>query len=337
MPLLDTAFAFSLIMLLVASTVSAIVSALHSLRDVRSEVLNKMLKSFLSNEVMPVLSKTLDGLSDKIDAQAAGLIMEAARKLSPDDCSTSGDIKEMVAVTKQEVIQGISQTDFGKQLQKQLGDESEVILNDLGKRFDQIGKKFTEAFRDNARFWTTVIAVAMALVLNIDSIFILDAFLTNADLRAAVIAQPESIKTVTAPSNAEPVKTTDVNGAANEPVDKGKGSPTPRPASDNLEKSVERLDLQMKLIRNAALPIGWNHFPYSYWSQNGKSKEDQVLFELEWSSRASTAGVFRWLAGILLTAFLAGLGAPFWYDVVAAAGRLIGRGKNASADQNAAS
>lgn len=70
-------------------------------------------------------------------------------------------------------------------------------------------------------------------------------------------------------------------------------------------QSIDRVLATVEFGIESGFPVGWNHFP-------GEGCESEL--DLRCKDRSAGAWL-TWIAGLLITAFLAGLGAPFWHDL----------------------
>ena len=71
-------------------------------------------------------------------------------------------------------------------------------------------------------------------------------------------------------------------------------------------QSIDRALTTIELGIERGFPVGWAHFP-------GEGCKPEL--DLRCKDR-SVGALLTWIAGLLITAFLAGLGAPFWHDVI---------------------
>jgi hypothetical protein len=144
-------------------------------------------------------------------------------------------------------------------------------------------------------------------VINIDSIHIINTYIQNESMRQAVIDQKD-------------VFVEDYNALAEKlEGEKGKNSFT----REDLEQAFKDSRNQLNVVVSAGFPVGWSYFPHSYFQgENGTSRE--------FKKRDNSSGWFMWVLGILITGGLAGLGGPFWYDVVAGISRVVQKTRAAS-------
>ena len=86
-----------------------------------------------------------------------------------------------------------------------------------------------------------------------------------------------------------------------------------------LEKAFKDSREQLNVVTSSGFPVGWSYFPYSYF----EGTKDNSRLSQDFKNRDNPWGWFTWVLGILLTTALAGLGGPFWYDVVARISRAV--------------
>jgi hypothetical protein len=84
----------------------------------------------------------------------------------------------------------------------------EALSAHLLQRFKTIGGASSETFARHARGWSVVVGLLLAVGLNIDSIDLLNSYLTNPELRQQVLDQTERIVSQEAPSAADQSSTT---------------------------------------------------------------------------------------------------------------------------------
>ncbi len=302
MPIFDAALAFALTMLLVSTVVSAIVGFLQYLAKLRSSEMKKMLEEYYKNELQPVIKREMVRLKGHIDDKAALHLQKLAGEIDTSCLFADVDTRKLVAASTAEITERLKRSPLGTELMKKLGDKADVIFSELGKRYEAIGEKFTLSFREKSRWWATGVALILALALNIDSIFLMDSYIKNQGLRDTVIAQRDAIEQ----NYKDLVASFD---GQKETVTKA-----------DVEKAFQESQTQITTLTGIGLPLGWTYFPHIGW----KAQATQ-----EYMSRNSVQGWTFWALGILLTAGLAGLGGPFWYDVVGGVSRVVDSARKA--------
>ena len=183
-------------------------------------------------------------------------------------------------------------SDMGKEFLEALEDKAETVFDEFAKRYEILGIKFTKSYRSNARVWATVIALVLAFAINIDSVFVVNTYLTNQEMRQAVIGQESAI--VDGYTTVEEQFEAD---AAKESITK-----------EEFENAFADAQEELDAFTSAGFPIGWSYFPHT-------ALQDKPTNDFD--NRNTPLGWLTWVTGCVLTGLLAGLGGPFWYDFVA--------------------
>lgn len=307
MPYFDAALAFALTMLAVATLATQIVRVIKNTAKVRRDGLKDMLKEYYTSEFQPVIQRELNRLKTTIGNPVVTGLNQALATYDPSLEINKAENEKLVDMSTEELLERLKRSTYGKKLLEELGDKAQTVFDELGKRYEVVGNKFTESFRKSSRKWATGIALVLAFVINIDSIYIANTYIQNASMRQAVIAQKDAF-------------VEDYNALAKKlEEEQGRDSFT----KEELEQAFKDSREQLNVITNAGFPIGWSYFPHSFFQgENGISKDFQ--------NRNNYWGWFTWFLGSLITAMLAGLGGPFWYDVVAGISRVVQRTRAAA-------
>jgi hypothetical protein len=298
MPILDTALAFALTMLVVATVVTTIVHALKNTAKLRCAVLNEMLQEYFNTELKPVVERELCRLKKDLSAEAAAQINSQAEVLRQTLPFSPPELAKLITVTTDDLTERVKRSELGKQLLSELGDKAQPVFDELAKRYEVVGNKYTESFRTSSRKWAMIVALALAVIFNIDSIHIVDSYIRNEGMRQAVIAQRDAFER-------------DYNALVAS-LDGTDNSATV--TRQQLEESFKDSQARLNVLTNAGFPIGPTYFPHIC-RQDGDT--------LECRQRNSLGGWALWVFGIGLTAGLAGLGAPFWYDAIRGISRAV--------------
>lgn len=296
MPYLDAALAFALTMLAVSTLVTTIVRLLQDAAKLRVKVMKEMLDDYFNNELKPVIERELNRLRKDISSKVSDEVKIRASELSVKLPWTDAELTALTDVTTEELIERLKRSDMGKKLLTELGDKAKAIFEELGRRFEIVGDKFTLSFRKNSRWWATGVALIVAFALNIDTIFLTNTYIKNEGMRQAVIAQKDSL---------EQGYTTLADKLEKE---QGKTEIT----KEEFEQAFSDAKGQLDIFTSAGFPIGYHYFPYAC------TKDPE---NLDCKERAN--GWLLWGAGCILTGLLAGLGGPFWYDVVGSVSRTV--------------
>jgi hypothetical protein len=257
-----------------------------------------MLKEYFYTEFKPVVERELSRLKKVLSQEAAVQINSNAANLRRNVPFSQAELARLVTVTTEDLTERLKRSDFGKELLSELGDQAQPVFDELAKRYEVIGNKYTDSFRDSSRNWAILVALALALVFNIDSIHIIDSYIRNEGMRQTVIAQRDAFEQ-------------DYNALVASLEGEDNSATITK---QQLEESFSNSRAQLNVLTNAGFPIGPTYFPHVC-RQDGKA--------LECQQRNSLGGWALWVLGIGLTAGLAGLGAPFWYDAVRGISRAV--------------
>jgi hypothetical protein len=304
MPYLDAALAFALTMLVVATLVTQIVRVIKNTAEVRREGLKNMLTEYFNSEFKPVVQRELNRLTTTVDANVVKGLGEALATYNCSSEISKAEQEMLVDISTEELLERLKRSGYGQKLLTDLGDKAQAVFDELGKRYVVVGYKFTESFRKNSMVWATAIALVLALVINIDGIYISNAYINNAALSQAVIAQKDAF-------------VADYNTLSKKlEKEKGKDSFT----KSELEQAFKDSREQLKVVTGAGFPVGWSYFPHAFFK--GDTREEWGSSQ-DFKNRNNCWGWFTWVLGILITGGLAGLGGPFWYDFVAGISRVV--------------
>lgn len=292
MPYLDAALAFALTMLAVATLVTQIVRIGQNAARLRRNEMKRMLKEYFEKELKPVVDREMERL--KSDAKA--IVVAEAEKINIDlmhngnsKMFTKEEIEKLTDLSTEELLEWLKRTEMGRKLVKELGDKANEIFNELGKRYEAIGDKFTKSFREHSRWWATGVALVVAFALNVDSIFLINTYIQNEGMRQAVIAQKDSLTegyTTLQDKFEQDQKKTEIT-------------------KEEFEQAFSDARSQLDIFTSAGFPVGYSYFPYVCI----QAPEDPVC-------DVGANAWFFWVLGCILTGLLAGLGGPFWYDIV---------------------
>ena len=294
MPYLDAALAFALTMLAVSTLVTQMVRVIQKASALRNKVLLQMLNDYFAQELKPVIDRELSRLKSDLNNEIASGVSEKAQALSKNLPFTGEELARLTEVSTEELLERLKRSNMGKDLLENLGSKAQPVFNELGKRYEIVGNRFSEIFRVRSRLLTTILAIVIAFLLNIDSLYIADTYVKNEGMRQAVIAQKESLEdgyqALTVKLEQDP---------ARDAITK-----------EEFEQAFGDAKEQLDIFTGAGFPIGSAYFPY-------------VCSQNPTASDCEQRNILFWIIGCLLTGLLAGLGAPFWYDAVTGISRAI--------------
>jgi hypothetical protein len=255
----------------------------------RRTVMKEMLEDYYKKELQPVIKREMVRLHKVVNQKTAAQLQQLADNTGTIDLFSHVEMTDLVEASTAEITERLKRSPLGTKLMTDLKTEANAIFDELGKRYEAIGEKFTISFREKSKKWTIVVALILAFGLNIDSIFIMDSYIKDQGLRDVVIAQRDSIQQ----------DYTDLVSSI-----EGEGDTVTK---KQLEDAFSTSQNQITSLTGIGLPIGWTYFPYVGF-------KDSTIKEFK--DRNDPEGWILWVLGIALTAGLAGLGGPFWYDAV---------------------
>ena len=306
MPYLDAVIAFAITMLAVATIVATIVRYLDStLPNVpgivrawlttwvgdRVVIFGQMMNDFIEDELAHIIQRELHPEDPKAAARQA--IDWVANEMKGDG--------GLIHVANADLIDKLKQTHLGAELLN-IPNRAEDVFNEIARRYAAVEKEYSDRFRANTRWVTSIIALVIALALNVDSISIAAAYLQNPVLSAEVAAKS---KGVIAEFEANKEKLKELS-APNPKDQDGKPLSVEQMQSDLKDAiaSGDAIKKKLDALSSSGFPFGWEYFPYG---------QKPSPFGAGYSSWLRYA---IWILGIALTGVFAGLGAPFWYDVI---------------------
>lgn len=182
-------------------------------------------------------------------------------------------------VSLEHVLRRLLETEVVQEAREDL----EAKLQAIARKYDELSSALGAEFKRNAQWWSLVVGIVLAVVMNVDGTRLLQAYLQDSDLRERIIANipPEAIGVTAGSGDAE-----------------------------------EKLSQQFTLINQLALPLGSGYFPHCFWLESSEARKasPDPLCRSDRSIDWSLASL-GWFAKVLFTGVLIGLGAPFWYDV----------------------
>lgn len=277
MPFLDAALAFAVTMLAIATIVSKIVDFIYGVLFLRNRLFEQML-----TEVAKRVEQEAIQESTQVRAVVTAMIARENRtwiqwfwQYISGQLPTSVSVDEFV----KSVLGNAAQEEQVKKLEALLKSE---------------GDKLTEYLRSRSRWVALLVAVAMALFFNIDSIYIADKYVQTPAL-SREIASREGKALAEAEEELKTAK--DKLTAAQSP-----GSSEVESDLETLKGSVVEVQQKLNGLKASSFPIGQHYFPYFPYYP--------YIWCPTWELRA------RWVLGIILTCLCAGLGTPFWYDLI---------------------
>ena len=162
-------------------------------------------------------------------------------------------------ITSTEFVAQLARTEFGQTIREAARDRLEIVVNEIARRYDAIGKDASENFRTFSRRWSIAAAFALAIAANVDAITVFDTFYRNPEVAERVERQfagrMEDLERTIAAARADAQRTEDADEA--------------RALEERIEQLKARMDELSQDVRTEVtglaelgVPIGWARFPY---------------------------------------------------------------------------
>ena len=218
-------------------------------------------------------------------------------------------------VSLEHVLRRLADSVSDADLVKKTQAEVKAELESLARKYDEFASALSANFKRRAQLWSIVIGIILALAMNIDGLRILKTYLQDPALRQSIIDKVEI------PQNEGPAEA-DEQGPS---------------GSSDLDQKISELKAQLALVDELTLPIGGAYYPHCKRMMTVKEREASSDPLCNPNGTPADSGDFlAWLAKVLVTGLLIGLGAPFWYDVARrlAAVRTVLGGKGSGEDEH---
>jgi hypothetical protein len=201
-----------------------------------------------------------------------------------------------------------------KQTLLALADESQQDIEKLKANietwFNNSMERVSGWYKRKTQAVHILLAVLVTIVINVDSVLVVNALSQNQALRDSVVAEAQAY--AQQGQKPQPPSTPLPTGTPGPATDQ-----TPSPTSDPIS-DIERLQGKLAMLE---LPIGWikpGQRTYDPKNPDYRNWPGLRPHERTWDQLTETwwnTGRFH-LLGWLLTAFAISLGAPFWFDML---------------------
>jgi hypothetical protein len=231
------------------------------------------------------------------------------------------------ALTDEEFITRMRASEVGRAIAERLpSDDAAKELARFAAKFAGFGRAASESFARRSRVWTVALGYLLAIGLNVDTFNVLARYMANPSLAAAILEQQQKILAGTPEGGA--------------PASPGTDAEIGKALAESRRLAV---DASRTLVGPTnTFPIGWTLYPNCTKAANdprclalrdrapAPPAEQPIRsgFRAFFASigpfldvvgavaNADPSGFLRWLAGIVVTGALLGLGTPFWVEVL---------------------
>lgn len=181
--------------------------------------------------------------------------------------------------------------------------EEKALMNRLALWYDEFQQEVTSRFKAKARIKTMIISLSVAVVMNVDSIALVDQLSRDKEMRALLVSAAEQW-----------IEENPVLPAQRDSIT------APQVVHDELEAIKERMDSLENYFGSFGLPIGWSK---EECGKNLKPAEGFFGFIKQFFgiihckfSCSSFNEIVLAVSGWLMTAIALSFGAPFWFDLL---------------------
>lgn len=297
---LNASLAFTLVMIILCTMVTAVTEAIHHCFTMRQRGLKRMLQQLFDQAIWPRVELSLADRKDTLKNNFLEILtrnpaVEGQRDGKLWSLRTWFAPRELDSLTLTQLAEGLADTEVGKQIWSSGRTYATQVVDDMARRFQRFEEGATAYFAQRAQMLSLVVAILLAFILNVDAIRLFSTFLTDHELTAQVLAQESNIIAAYHQQQEKMAAT-----RTGQPAAAGSLAATmaDQERSDNatlqaLKESIAFLRQQLTASKALGLPIGTAYYPW------GKSAETNFV---------------QWLLSVLLTGFLIGLGGPFWFN-----------------------
>lgn len=370
MDLLEGAMAFAVVMIILSTAVTGIVEYILRLTATRPKVLYEMIERFLKEEVLSkhpdlvaiadpdaepgALENKESAADDPLDKRAKRLAMELTRNPVASDQSIgirvasqlgglSGYLARMFyrraaqvdKLTTYAFLQRLAKTEIGEGLIRETEQDLKSKLEDISRTFERYVAASNELFRKKTQVMTMIVALLLALVINVDAGRLFGYLMDNPEARRSLIAEAENasvqnqkqldklervllqLRKNETPEEQSEESTEEQPEEATEQQPEEGTERQPNESTEQQPKEIQEAVDDLKealapLIEDAGLPIGWDYFPHC-----------KYLGECEEGAKFGEGGFFGWLVNVALAGVLIGLGGPFWYRLYSSLAQIV--------------
>lgn len=356
MQLLDVILAFVLTIAGLATVVTALLEASFRILALRQKHLRELVDQLGKDVVAPGLAKLVGAADEEfkefVDRFTKKVVNNPRwgggpkRRKNYESVSEEHLLRRIVELEPMQKVLASAGAEASRQ-------EAQRLLEEASLKFAELGSAASNRYRRNARKWSLIVGVALAFVLNVDGLRVLDAYMKDPALTAEVIANSdellkeldeanESLASLVA-ANDEVVAAREASRTDGESVSSSGDEAAGERATPDAETAGQELDqigqhlrsIQADAMRLPGLgvPMGSGYYPHCLlWKPadrvaapdprcRGSEKPKRTAGDagVE-STRCKRVGeffcslTFSWIFATGVTGLLIGLGGPFWYD-----------------------
>lgn len=316
MNILLACFAFAAIMIVLSTMASTIVEAIHKLSRQRAKDFERMLKNYYIGSVQPLINESG---GEAVDSFVSSIRKNPAfDKDGANGKKTKNPFKRILnrvfdtsfeTLTTPQYVEQLARSPIAKTVSERLEKTEEQVIERLASEFERYGDAATDYFSRRAQVLSVVVAIAVAITLNVDALRLFKALANDSNLASEVVEKFD-------PEDWQEKATSAV------------GNQEAKALIQGLELEVKA---QAKYLSEWRLPIGNSFFPYCFSGEETARNRIDEKCNIYNSIKSEAGGVARWyeiglalafssyfwswVLNALLSGLLIGLGAPFWFNI----------------------
>lgn len=305
MNLLEAVVAFALAMVVFSSMVSAIGEVIvNRVFKLRQRGFKQLLETLYDDVVEPRVAASLQRVGGNKNFRSDVLGALTLNRGLPN--GKTGVIqrvwdmfvsRKVSALTPIEFIERIAETDVGKAIAAEGAARKAAIIDDLALKFERFGEDSRAYFRQRAMTMSIFIAIAFALVGNIDAVRLFRGLLDNPAAREYLLAQADKITAPFAGTEETPSKGSEKSKSAEKPKNAqtatgDQAGPTGDEVVADVRATVGEIGKRIDELSRSGLAIGYGYFPMCSVSLAEQPQKEAKLAVLQgrWSKTGNFNG-----------------------------------------------
>lgn len=310
---LEATLAFAVVMMIFATFVSMIIEALHRVTRIREDGLRSMMTQVYDKIVQPGSSQDkqppgfLQTKKEFVDSMTETRLLPLTENASwlRKYIYKRVNAQRLMSLPTEKFLQRFIEANDGKQLIIEAAQHgrahAEETLKSIAGHYEDFGDSARDFFTRRSRFLSTLIAILLAISVNLDALELFKTFLEDKGVRQAMIERGNAVVTELQQAEAALQDAKAMDGG-------GDGENL-----DSITGKIENLQTSIADLKAAGIPIGWERVPWktsSYQAADGFFSKALIIL--------------TWVFSVLLGGVLVGLGGPFWFNIFRKLGSFAG-------------
>lgn len=310
--------AFSATMIVFSTIATVVVEGIHKFSLQRRRDFDRMLTNYYQGAVKPLVEGAVEGEAQKfVNNIRRNPAFEGEKHDSRPSIASLLFDTSFQSLTTPQFIEQLSRSNVGEKIRELVAKGEKNLIEQLASEFERYGDAAHDYFHRRAQMLSLIVAILLALAVNVDAIRLFQALANDSELAETVSAQID-------PDDWE------AKYLALREVSEGNA----QKFEDVVVKARDDIRSDIALLSGMSLPIGHMFYPWcsnsglitetkasedgrpvsvkrhvdarcdSHINNNGWTHLDRVSDELPF---------WIWILKAILSGLLIGLGAPFWF------------------------